>query len=861
MSDELLYTSAPRGLKAGSRGFCTVQATAGMPPATATLLESLSGYRHVAAPGDVANPVVWRHVVVTLAGQRRHVLSRLADAGADYTGRTNKLVHHLALDAAELNTAGPAWSQLQPSTHDSAWSGEPRVLRVGRSLNDAVAAPQTCHAWRRATGDAGWGGFLAQRLLGGSNGPISIIYPQDLSPLELISETIALLPERHRWRVTYSTCHTNLPPGVECAWRFVPDGSPEAIELRKRPDLERLDLTGRLGSAPDGPWVEAARSGKRPEATTTPPPSPPARTPVTAYPGPGAALEVDDDADWESDIPGAPPPPPKVKRRARRYPSAQPDRPPSMSAWALASIAAAVLLLLLGVPVAWFLTMGPGRHIVAQYKKAAQVAAEQQESLATTEEQDVPPQAEEKHAEPSLLQPEAASTSKPEANTPEEQVEASPGADAAGSPEDVETDEDRIKREKEELRERRLSLPLFSSSVVYCDLAATDSGSADIDLTELNGIPDPNKVRFLVPSEWAATLVVSKTGSNTLLTQRTGEEGLDARETPLLKVGVTDSKVTLTALGTPTGIAALSNCMVGLQSVTGNATYQVMLAKPIALPSPLAPAERSALSGASLIDWIARDAALKGSNIPEAELNPMIEFLINAVPTRGDLSNCVIPVGDALAIRCVRNSEKNLATLSFCIGRGAKPCIRSLRTVRDLNRYLQESDSWEQAVRVSVVQQQKNELAAKKIELGAGANPSRIQEIRKEVTDFESSIRFFDVTFDEFCRQMSTVISQENDGRPHDTSSTTSPRMVLNSFNIEIWKNSWSKLTSQEWIEKTHFAQLLTDVEQQFRSIGDDYSVVYPVRESNEDWGTKSSYALFSTSRVIPSAAEATPQP
>ena len=65
MSQELLYTSAPRGLKPGSRGFCTVVCTRDMPPALAAGLESLSAYRHVFPPGDPnaeRNPVAWSHV-------------------------------------------------------------------------------------------------------------------------------------------------------------------------------------------------------------------------------------------------------------------------------------------------------------------------------------------------------------------------------------------------------------------------------------------------------------------------------------------------------------------------------------------------------------------------------------------------------------------------------------------------------------------------------------------------------------------------------------------------------------------------------------------------------------------------------
>ena len=49
MAWELVYTSAPHGLAEGSRGFCTVAATAGMPASLIPRVEALSGYRPMPA--------------------------------------------------------------------------------------------------------------------------------------------------------------------------------------------------------------------------------------------------------------------------------------------------------------------------------------------------------------------------------------------------------------------------------------------------------------------------------------------------------------------------------------------------------------------------------------------------------------------------------------------------------------------------------------------------------------------------------------------------------------------------------------------------------------------------------------------
>lgn len=316
MSEELLYTSAPRGLKAGSRGFCTVEATAGMPPAVAQLLESLSGYRHLNAPGDPANPVVLRHVIATVAGAPTHILSRIADAGLDYSGRSNKIAHHVALPRGGLNAAGPAWTQRQDGFHQATWDGEAKTIPAGPSLPGpslpaAAVPPAPCRTWAAVAGDAGWAGVLADAVATGSPAPLPIVVRADQDILSLVGEAIALLPPGLRWQATYTTFHTQLPPGAQCAWRFVIDGTKEAEETLKRRDRNQLDLRQPLGSPPAGPWVEAARTGERPSQPATAPAGVRKATRTEASPfieDPGELTVAA--PGWEPNRPTPPPPPP-----------------------------------------------------------------------------------------------------------------------------------------------------------------------------------------------------------------------------------------------------------------------------------------------------------------------------------------------------------------------------------------------------------------------------------------------------------------------------------------------------------------------------------------------------------------------
>ncbi|MEQ8848002.1 hypothetical protein [Botrimarina sp.] len=351
MSHELLYTSAQRGLKPGSQGFCTVEATTGMPAPLAQLLESLSGYRHLADPGTPGNPPAWRHVVATLGGERLHVLSRVADAGHDYSGRSNKLAHHLVLGAGELPPGGPAWLQQQAATHTQEWAGQPRTLPHARPLPQGEPAAGPCEAWRRLTGDAGWGGFLPQRLLGGDARPQTLIVPAGVDPLALAAESLALLPPEQRWRATYNTFHTKLPPSVECLWRFVPDGTPEAATLRKRPDLGALDLCRPLGAAPAGRLVEAAREGSDYRTVTAAPP-------VSRQTPAASPFEVEGEyqlAEAGRRVRAPGPPPPPSGRPRPGYNTSTKER--SLSAWAV-SLIGFLTVLTIGAVVAGAIAIG-----------------------------------------------------------------------------------------------------------------------------------------------------------------------------------------------------------------------------------------------------------------------------------------------------------------------------------------------------------------------------------------------------------------------------------------------------------------------------------------------------------------------
>ncbi len=394
MSLELIYTSAPKGLKPGSRGFCTVAMTQGLPPQLVDRLEALSGYRQIFPPQDSQaglNPIVYSHLRISVAGRNYHILSRICAAGLDYSQRANKFAAHQALDASELPLAGPAWLVTAPGFLATTWDGTPKLLPARRAPS-GNAGPAICRHWQQLTGDAGWGGVLAEAAMQNPRSTTTIIFQPGQDPLPLLAESLALLPLELRWGVTFSTYFTKLPPGVECRWRCAVQGSPEA----KAAGLV-LDLCRKLGQPPASPYVVAARTGRLPNVGA------PARAVAAGATAEGddlAQLLADADAapiadgpqasgtvqDWPGSLKPLPPmlPGDRIGRaeahelpRVRRFERKGKPRWPI-----LVVVTAAVLILGLGTTAFWYSsTNSANEHTqVAESEDAARVKAAQAEA-------------------------------------------------------------------------------------------------------------------------------------------------------------------------------------------------------------------------------------------------------------------------------------------------------------------------------------------------------------------------------------------------------------------------------------------------------------------------------------------------
>ena len=260
MSSELIVTSASRGLQAGRSGFTTVLCTRGMHPDLVSRLEAASAYRHVFPHGDPRNPVILSYTSKPSAIGDVWVLSRIGDAGTDYTGRSNKIAHHIALQPADLAALG----QSNPAALLSAlvasrgllpkWEGDPRESPTPPRLPSPPSSPSLCERWGSVTGDPGWAGVLVERAL---NREVTwVIAPAGIDLLELFAEALALVHPAQRWQIPFTTYSLR---GDEGRWLGTTAGSPEAEAALAQQRIAVIDLTRRSTATASGPYVLAAR--------------------------------------------------------------------------------------------------------------------------------------------------------------------------------------------------------------------------------------------------------------------------------------------------------------------------------------------------------------------------------------------------------------------------------------------------------------------------------------------------------------------------------------------------------------------------------------------------------------------------
>ena len=258
MSFEFVHTSIERGAR-GESGFAIAAITRGLPAALEPALGELSAYDFDPSRAVGADAVDWAHRIVSAGGRSYTVLSRTAPCGSDWSGRPNRIAHHLVLEVDERAPAGPA-SLLASFAgfHDSPPS--PGVRDVGPSLPQGEEPARPANAWAAAGFDPGWAGIVAQTVLDAPGAVCCVVFDGEVDGLPLVRDVMALLPIERRWLVTFSTRFQRLPAGARCQLRLLRRGATGVRAMLAEPGVRVIDVV-RGVPAGEGVAARAARDG------------------------------------------------------------------------------------------------------------------------------------------------------------------------------------------------------------------------------------------------------------------------------------------------------------------------------------------------------------------------------------------------------------------------------------------------------------------------------------------------------------------------------------------------------------------------------------------------------------------------
>lgn len=270
MSFELIHTSVLRDLD-GQSGFGVAAMTSGLPRALRDALVARSDGSELDGTTDRAISYAVCHV----GGSAWPVLTCVTRCGADWSGRSNRVAHHLVLEAGDRCPEGPI-------ALAGAFPFASEVPTVG--LRSAPVLPRPCPPKGAAYGvDPAWFDLLADRLSTPEAPTVTVRLPTGLDPMLLLAAVTERLEPRRRWAVQWSTTSSfHAGPGLPSIV-IAHEHDVQAIDLSQRaprpravapthqPAVDGTPAQPRSGQQP----AEPAPSALSPEAS--------ASTPITIH--------------------------------------------------------------------------------------------------------------------------------------------------------------------------------------------------------------------------------------------------------------------------------------------------------------------------------------------------------------------------------------------------------------------------------------------------------------------------------------------------------------------------------------------------------------------------------------------------
>jgi hypothetical protein len=244
MAFQLVYTSAAKLLDAGRSGYGTVARSKSITPLVVSAIERVSQFANLR--GLDRNRVIHVHRRITAGSNRFHILTRIVDAGADYTGRTNHIAHHLVISQEEAARAAARGTTpadvLRQFPWLDRWDGAARFFDANEDVPLDHFRPDG-----RNSGSQSWAALTGNpahaRLLSWEAAPRTgvLVVPAALDTLHLLAEALAEFGPQS-WSRSFTTSLETTDELSELEWVI---STPQAFpEIQSRCGSRTLfDLT------------------------------------------------------------------------------------------------------------------------------------------------------------------------------------------------------------------------------------------------------------------------------------------------------------------------------------------------------------------------------------------------------------------------------------------------------------------------------------------------------------------------------------------------------------------------------------------------------------------------------------------
>ncbi len=197
---------------------------------------------------------------VPSAGKVMAVLSRLAPCGVDYSGRPNRIAHHVVVEPAERRPEGPV-AMARAIGFVTEPPREP-------SISGSVQLPSSTELQGLSLRGAPMQALRVARAIGRAKGGAIVTGIAGVDPIELLDASVRALPEARRWMVQFAL-HPTDQLNRAAAVLVVCACDREVAEARRLfPNAEVVDLRLPEVSSLDS----AGASSKRAGPATTPSP-------------------------------------------------------------------------------------------------------------------------------------------------------------------------------------------------------------------------------------------------------------------------------------------------------------------------------------------------------------------------------------------------------------------------------------------------------------------------------------------------------------------------------------------------------------------------------------------------------------